>query len=46
MTKLFVTTVIVIFFATLVDIAILYYKATGGEMFWKIKIFPDIGGLL
>jgi hypothetical protein len=46
MVKLLVTTAVIVFFATLVDLSFLHYQATVGKSFWKMKIFPDIGSLL
>lgn len=46
MIRLLIVTASIVFLAILVDIALLYYQATIGKLFWKVKIFPDIGGLL
>lgn len=46
MVKLFVTTVIVIFIALLIDVALLHHQATVGKLSWKLKLFPDLGGQL
>lgn len=46
MLKLFVTTAIVVFIALLIDVALLHHQATVGKLFWKLKLFPDLGGQL
>lgn len=46
MTKLLVTTAVIVFIAILIDISLLHHQATVGKLPWKIKLLPDIGGYL
>jgi hypothetical protein len=46
MLKLLCTTAIVVFFATILDLALLHRHATVGKLMWSIKLLPNIGGQL
>ena len=46
MLKLIGTLAAIVFVATLLDLALLHRQATVGKLMWKIKLLPDIGGML